>query len=190
MRKKAFSSIFSTFTYQYSFSLHTFFYKEGLTEKTLGVVKAMKGANIRVSDNICCAVVSGFSRKNRLLIAVKFFEDLVSMGCQPGQEMEEKGFGKCVVAYSSMVVMYGKTGRPRDAMRLMAKMKEKGCKPNLWIYNSLMDMHGRDKNLRQVSKIWTEMKRRKVAPDKGSWGCFGQGFGWNDGWDFFEDGPD
>ncbi|KAM0983293.1 hypothetical protein ACFX2I_010781 [Malus domestica] len=167
--------------------------EEGLTEKTLGVVKVMKGANIRVSDNICCAVVSGFSRKNRLLTAVKFFEDLVSMGCQPGQvtyasiinvycrlglnskaemvfeEMEEKGFGKCAVAYSSMVVMYGKTGRPRDAMRLVAKMKERGCKPNVWIYNSLMDMHGRDKNLRQVSKIWTEMKRRKVVPDKVSY---------------------
>ncbi|KAM2658302.1 hypothetical protein EV2_021028 [Malus domestica] len=167
--------------------------EEGLTEKTLGVVKAMKGANIRVSDNICCAVVSGFSRKNRLLTAVKVFEELVSMGCQPGQvtyasiihvycrlglhskaekvfeEMEEKGFGKCVVAYSSMVVMYGKTGRPRDAMRLVAKMKERGCKPNVWIYNSLMDMHGRDKNLRQVSKIWTEMKRRKIAPDKVSY---------------------
>ncbi|XP_068327369.1 pentatricopeptide repeat-containing protein At5g13770, chloroplastic-like [Pyrus communis] len=167
--------------------------EEGLTEKTLGVVKAMKGANIRVSDNICCAVVSGFSRKNRLLTAVQVFEELVSMGCQPGQvtyasiinvycrlglhskaekvfeEMEEKGFGKCVVAYSSMVVMYGKTGRPRDAMRLVAKMKERGCKPNVWIYNSLMDMHGRDKNLRQVSRIWTEMKRRKIAPDKVSY---------------------
>ncbi|CAB4295926.1 unnamed protein product [Prunus armeniaca] len=173
--------------------LISMYVETGLTQKTLGVVKAMKGANIRVSDNICCAVVSGFSRKNRLLTAVKVFKDLVLMGCEPGQvtyasiinvycrlglhskaemifrEMEEKGFDKCVVAYSSMVVMYGKTGRPRDAMRLVAKMKERGCKPNVWIYNSLMDMHGRDNNLRQVSKLWTEMKRRKVAPDKVSY---------------------
>ncbi|KAM5566526.1 pentatricopeptide repeat-containing protein [Rosa sericea] len=173
--------------------LITMYVEEGLVDKTLEVVKAMKGANIRVSDNICCAVVSGFSRKRRLLTAVKVFEDLISMGCEPGQvtyasiinvycrlglhskaemvfrEMEEKGFDKCVVAYSSMVVMYGKTGRPREAMRLVAKMKERGCKPNVWIYNSLMDMHGRDNNMRQVAKLWSEMKRRKVAPDKVSY---------------------
>nr|ABK95746.1 unknown [Populus trichocarpa] len=81
-------------------------------------------------------------------------------------EMEEKGFDKCVVAYSSMISMYGKTGRARDATRLVAKMKLKGCEPNVWIYNSLLDMHGRAKNLRQVEKLWKEMKRRKVAPDK------------------------
>ncbi|PRQ41344.1 putative tetratricopeptide-like helical domain-containing protein [Rosa chinensis] len=173
--------------------LITMYVEEGSVDKTLEIVKAMKGANIRVSDNICCAVVSGFSRKSRFLTAVKVFEDLISMGCEPGQvtyasiinvycrlglhskaemvfrEMEEKGFDKCVVAYSSMVVMYGKTGRPREAMRLVAKMKERGCKPNVWIYNSLMDMHGRDNNMRQVAKLWSEMKRRKVAPDKVSY---------------------
>lgn len=173
--------------------LITMYVEEGLLDMTLEVVKAMKGANIRVSDNICCAVVSGFSRKSTLLNAVKVFEDLILMGCEPGQvtyasvlnvycrlglyakaemvfrEMEEKGFDKCVVAYSSMVVMYGKTGRPREAMRLVAKMKERGCKPNVWIYNSLMDMHGRDNNTRQVAKLWSEMKRRKVAPDKVSY---------------------
>ncbi|KAL6187361.1 hypothetical protein ACLB2K_038760 [Fragaria x ananassa] len=173
--------------------LITMYVEEGLLDMTLKVVKAMKGANIRVSDNICCAVVSGFSRKSTLLNAVKVFEDLILMGCEPGQvtyasvlnvycrlglyakaemvfrEMEEKGFDKCVVAYSSMVVMYGKTGRPREAMRLVAKMKERGCKPNVWIYNSLMDMHGRNNNTRQVAKLWSEMKRRKVAPDKVSY---------------------
>ncbi|KAL2541576.1 Pentatricopeptide repeat-containing protein [Abeliophyllum distichum] len=39
-------------------------------------------------------------------------------------EMVQKGYDKCVVAYSSMVSMYSKTGRPRDAMRIVAKMKE------------------------------------------------------------------
>lgn len=173
--------------------LISMYVEEGLVDKTLEVVKAMKGANIRVSDNICCAVVSGFSKKSRLMTAVKVFEDLILMGCEPGQvtyaliinvycrlglhskaemvfrEMEGKGFDKCVVAYSTMVVMYGKTGRPREAMRLVAKMKERGCKPNVWIYNSLMDMHGRGNDLRQVAKLWSEMKRRKVAPDKVSY---------------------
>ncbi|XP_050373040.1 pentatricopeptide repeat-containing protein At5g13770, chloroplastic [Argentina anserina] len=173
--------------------LITMYVEEGLVDKTIEVVKVMKGANIRVSDNICCAVVSGFSRKSGLLTAAKVFEDLILMGCQAGQvtyasiinvycrlglhskaemvfkEMEAKGFDKCVVAYSSMVAMYGKTGRPRDAMKLVAKMKERGCKPNVWIYNSLMDMHGRDNNMRQVAKLWSEMKRRKVSPDKVSY---------------------
>ena len=68
-----------------------------------------------------------------------------------------------------MIVMYGKTGRPKDAMRLLAKMKERGCEPNVWIYNSLMEMHGKVNNLRQAEKLWKETKRRKVAPDKVSY---------------------
>ena len=81
--------------------------------------------------------------------------------------MEQKGFDKCVYAYSTMIVMYGRTGRVRSAMKLVAKMKERGCKPNVWIYNSLIDMHRRDNNLKQLEKLWKEMKRRRVAPEKG-----------------------
>lgn len=167
--------------------------EEGLVEKTLDVVSAMKQVNIRVSDCIFCAIVNGFSKKRGLKSAVKVYEKLISQGCDPGQvtyasilnvysriglyseaeevflEMDNKGFDRCVVAYSSMVSMYGKTGRPRDAMRLVAKMKERGLEPNVWIYNSLLDMHGKVLNLRQVEKIWKEMKRRKVLPDKVSY---------------------
>lgn len=164
--------------------------EEGLLEKTLEVVKAMKDADVKVSDCVLCAIVNGFSKRRGFLSAVVVFEKLISQGYEPGQvtyasiinvycrlgqyskaekvfsEMEQKGFDKCVVAYSSMVVMYGRTGRLGNAMRLVAKMKERGCKPNVWIYNSLIDLHGRAKNLRQVEKLWKEMKRRKVAPDK------------------------
>lgn len=164
--------------------------EEGLVEKTLEVVNAMKNLNIKVSDCILCAIVNGFSKRRGYQAAIRVYEELTSQGCKPGQvtytciinvyfrlglyqkaemlflEMEQKGFDKCVVAYSSMVAMYGKVGRVRDAMKLVAKMKQKGCQPNVWIYNSLIDMQGRAKNLRQVEKIWKEMKRRKVAPDK------------------------
>jgi pentatricopeptide repeat protein len=165
--------------------------EEGQMEKTIEIVKVMKGtANLKVSDCIFCAIVNGFSKRRGFSAAVKVYEELKYDGCDPGQvtyasvinaycraglyskaemvfsEMEEKGFDKCVVAYSSMISMYGKTGRARDATRLVAKMKLKGCEPNVWIYNSLLDMHGRAKNLRQVEKLWKEMKRRKVAPDK------------------------
>jgi pentatricopeptide repeat protein len=165
--------------------------EEGQMEKTIEIVKVMKGtANLKVSDCIFCAIVNGFSKRRGFSAAVKVYEELKYDGCDPGQvtyasvinaycraglyskaemvfsEMEEKGFDKCVVAYSSMISMYGKTGRARDATRLVAKMKLKGCEPNVWIYNSLLDMHGRAKNLRQVEKLWKEMKRMKVAPDK------------------------
>jgi pentatricopeptide repeat protein len=167
--------------------------EEGLVEKTLEIVEAMKGSRLRISDCIFCAIVNGFAKKRGFLASVKVYEELVLQGCEAGQvtyssiinaysnlglygkaeavfsEMEEKGFDRCVVAYSSIIVMYGKTGRTRDAMRVLAKMKERGCEPNVWIYNSLMEMHGRAKNIRQVDKLWKEMKRRKVAPDKVSY---------------------
>ncbi|XP_004498165.1 pentatricopeptide repeat-containing protein At5g13770, chloroplastic-like [Cicer arietinum] len=164
--------------------------EEGLLEKTLEVVEAMKDVNVKVSDCVLCAIINGFSKRRGFSSSVKVFEKLIFQGYEPGQvtyasiinayirlgqnikaekvfsEMEQKGFDKCVVAYSSMIVMYGKTGRLSNAMRLVAKMKERGCKPNVWIYNSLIDMHGKEKNLRQLEKLWKEMKRRKVAPDK------------------------
>ncbi|XP_062150212.1 pentatricopeptide repeat-containing protein At5g13770, chloroplastic isoform X2 [Alnus glutinosa] len=167
--------------------------EEGLVEKTLEIVEAMKGSRLRISDCIFCAIVNGFAKKRGFLASVKVYEELVLQGCEAGQvtyssiinaysnlglygkaetvfsEMKEKGFDRCVVAYSSIIVMYGKTGRTRDAMRVLAKMKERGCEPNVWIYNSLMEMHGRTKNIRQVDKLWKEMKRRKVAPDKVSY---------------------
>ncbi|CAM8950671.1 unnamed protein product [Rhodiola kirilowii] len=167
--------------------------ENGLLEKTVEVVRAMKEAKIGVSDCIFCAIVNGYSKRIGLQAAIRVYYELILEGCKPGQvtyasminvyiriglyakaeelfkEMELKGYDKCVVAYSSMIAMYGKTGRLKDAMRLLAKMKERGCKPNVWIYNALMDMHGRVKNLRQVEKIWSEMKRRKVAADKVSY---------------------
>lgn len=105
-------------------------------EKTLEIVKAMKISKLRISDCIFCAIVNGFSKKRGFLTAVKVYKELISQGCEPGQvtysiinaychlglyskvvmlfsEMEQKGFDKCVVAYSSMIVMYGKTGRPK-----------------------------------------------------------------------------
>ncbi|XVF19310.1 hypothetical protein REPUB_Repub11eG0099600 [Reevesia pubescens] len=166
---------------------------EGLLEKTLEVVRVVKGANIKVSDCIFCTIVNGFSKRRGFQSAIVVYEELLLQGCKPGQvtyaciinaycriglnskaemvfaEMQQKGFDKCVVAYSSMIAMYGKAGGIRDAMKLVAKMKQKGCQPNVWIYNSLMDMHGRIKNLRQVEKLWKEMKRRKLAPDKVSY---------------------
>ena len=103
-------------------------------EKTLEIVKAMKISKLRIFDCIFCAIVNGFSKKRGF---VKVYKELISQGCEPGQvtyssvinaychlglyskvvmlfsEMEQKGFDKCVVAYPSMIVMYGKTGRPK-----------------------------------------------------------------------------
>lgn len=167
--------------------------EEGMMEKTLDVVAAMKRVNIRVSDCIFCAIVNGFGKKRGARAAVKVYEDLVLQGCDPGQvtyasilstyirlgqypnaemvfaEMEKKGYHKCVVAYSSMVAAYGKMGRTRDAMRLVAKMKERGCEPNVWTYNSLLDMNGKALDLKLVEKTWKEMKRRKIEPDRVSY---------------------
>ncbi|KAK9672452.1 hypothetical protein RND81_12G101800 [Saponaria officinalis] len=167
--------------------------EEGLMDRTLDVVNIMKGANLKVSDCILCAIVNGFAKKRGLKAAAMVYHELVSQGCEPGQvtyasiinvffrlgifskakkvfdEMQLRGFDRCVVAYSTMIVMYGKTGKLREAMRLLAKMKERGCEPNVWVYNTLIDVHGRANNLRQVDKIWNEMKRKKLKPDRVSY---------------------
>ncbi|KAF5750041.1 pentatricopeptide repeat-containing protein [Tripterygium wilfordii] len=177
--------------------------EDGLMEKTLEVARAMRMANLKVSDCIFCTIVNGYSKRRGFRVAIRVYEKLVSEGFKPGQvtyasiinahcqiglyseaemlfsEMTQKGFDKCVVAYSSMVAMYGKTGRLNDAMKLVAKMKARGCQPNVWIYNSLMDMHGRAKNFRQVEKLWKEMKRRKVAPDKVSYTTIISAYNWS-----------
>ncbi|XP_021764111.1 pentatricopeptide repeat-containing protein At5g13770, chloroplastic-like [Chenopodium quinoa] len=167
--------------------------EEGLLEKTLGVVKKMKAANLKISDCIFCAIVNGYAKKRGLKEAARVYQELTLEGCEPGQvtyasiinvyfrlalfykakivfnEMQQRGFDKCVVAYSTMIAMYGKTGQLREAMTLLAKMKERGCEPNVWVYNTLIDLHGRAKNMRQVEKLWKEMKRRRVKPDRVSY---------------------
>ncbi|PKI47361.1 pentatricopeptide repeat-containing protein At5g13770, chloroplastic [Punica granatum] len=168
--------------------------EEGMLEKTLEVVEAMRGPKkLRVSDCIFCAIVNGFSKKRGYRSAAQIYEKLVSLGCEPGQvtyasainayariglhskaeeifsEMETKGFDKCLVAYSNMISIYGKTGRLGEAMRLLGKMKAKGIRPNVWVYNSLLDMHGRVRNLKRVEKLWKEMERSRVVPDRVSY---------------------
>ncbi|KAJ4746590.1 Pentatricopeptide repeat-containing protein [Rhynchospora pubera] len=162
----------------------------GLLGKTIWVVKQMKAAGMKVSDCICSAIVNGFAKKRDLKASLRSFNELITIGCEPGQvtyasvvnvccrlgltseaealfsEMLEKGFDKCVVAYANMISMYGESGRASDAMQLLAKMKLKGCQPNLWVYNSLLDMFSRLMNVRRVEKLWKEMERRKIVPDK------------------------
>lgn len=163
----------------------------GVLRKTLEVVWAMKEVGVGVSDCVFCAVINGNARKRGLWAAVRVFEELIALGCEPGQvsyasainvfcrlgiypraeeplqEMLGKGFDQCVVAYSNMVSMYGKCGRKREATQLLAKMKEKGCDPNVWVYSTLIDMHGRAMDLRQAEKLWKEMKRWSRARELG-----------------------
>ncbi|KAF3340323.1 pentatricopeptide repeat-containing protein [Carex littledalei] len=165
----------------------------GLVEKTIWVVRRMKEEGIKISDCICSAIVNGFAKKRSLKASLRSFDQLIYIGCEPGQvtyasvvnvccrlgltkeaekvfsEMLEKGFDRCLVAYANMISMYGKSGRASDAMRLLAKMKQKGWQPNVWVYNSLLDMYSRLMNVRQVEKLWKEMERRKITPDKVSY---------------------
>ena len=165
----------------------------GSLQKTMEIVRAMKELNLGVSDCVFCAVVNGHAKKLSPRAAVLAYEQLISMGCKPGQvsyasaisiysrlgllpmaealfqEMVDRGFDRCLVAYSTMISAYGKSGRVREAMKLLAKMKEKGCEPNVWVYNSLIDMHGKASDLRKVEKLWKEMRRRRVAPDRVSY---------------------
>lgn len=174
---------------------------EGTPESSLGIVSLMKRINARVSDCISCTIVNAFSKQRGPREAVKAYEELRSLGCEPGQvtyasmlnvhvragshsdaestfaEMEGKGFDKCVVAYATMINMYGKSGRVRDAMTVFAKMKKRGCTPNVWVYNSLLDIHGKTLDLKQVERIWREMKRKGVLPDRVSYTCTVNAYG-------------
>ncbi|XP_052152794.1 pentatricopeptide repeat-containing protein At5g13770, chloroplastic [Oryza glaberrima] len=162
----------------------------GRVEKTMGVAKDMRETGLRVTDCILSTIVNGFVKRRGLKPAIRAYDKLIALGCEPGQvtyasvinvycqlgrsdraesvfsEMIDRGFDKCVVAYGNMISMYGKISRASDAMRLLAVMKKKGCEPNIWVYNSLLDMHGRLGNSRQAEKIWKEMMRRKIQPDR------------------------
>ncbi|XWS71196.1 hypothetical protein CRYUN_Cryun03dG0118300 [Craigia yunnanensis] len=134
----------------------------------------MTKKGIFVSSSVYSSFIRSFASIRDLTVIEELFKEAEErrMGYKPGQvtyasiinaycriglnskaemvfsEMEQKGFDKCVVACSSLIVMYGNAGRIRDAVNLVAKMKQKGCQPNVWIYNSLIDMHVRVKNLR------------------------------------------
>ncbi|XP_066343696.1 pentatricopeptide repeat-containing protein At5g13770, chloroplastic-like [Miscanthus floridulus] len=162
----------------------------GLVESTIEVAKDMRQIGLRVTDCILCTIISGFVKRRGLKPAIRAYDKLVSIGCEPGQvtyasvinvycrlgrsdraeavfsEMIERGFDKCVVAYGNMISMYGKIRRASEAMRLLALMKQNGCEPNVFVYNALLDMHGRLGNSKQAEKIWKEMMRRKVRPDR------------------------
>lgn len=162
----------------------------GVIEETLEVAKDMRQIGLRVTDCILSTIVNGFVKRRGLKPAIRAYDKLVSIGCEPGQvtyasvinvycrlgrsdraesvfsEMIDRGFDKCVVAYGNMISMYGKIRRASEAMKLLAMMKQKGCEPNVMVYNSLLDMHGRLGNSKQAEKIWKEMKRRKIRPDR------------------------
>ncbi|XP_020162653.1 pentatricopeptide repeat-containing protein At5g13770, chloroplastic [Aegilops tauschii subsp. strangulata] len=165
----------------------------GLLEDTLGVAKDMRDIGLRVTDCVLSTIVNGFVKRRGLKPAIRAYDKLVAMGCEPGQvtyasainvycrlgrsdraesvfsEMIDRGFDKCVVAYGNMISMYGQIRRASDATRLLALMKQKGCEPNVWVYNSLLDMRGKLGDSRQAEKIWKEMMRRKVQPDRVSY---------------------
>lgn len=153
----------------------------------------MNGTNLKVSDCILCTLGNGFSKKRGSRAAIRVYGNLISRGCKPGQvtfllvisgycrlklysrtealfsELETEGYEKCVVVYSNMVAVYGKRGKIREAMKLVAKMKARGCKPNAWVYNASMEIPERAENLRQVEKVCEEMERMNVATNKVSY---------------------
>ncbi|XP_062183763.1 pentatricopeptide repeat-containing protein At5g13770, chloroplastic-like [Phragmites australis] len=162
----------------------------GVVEETIEVAKDMRQIALRVTDCILSTIINGFVKRRGLKPAIRAYDKLVFLGCEPGQvtfasvinvycqlgrsdraesvfsEMIDRGFDKCVVAYGNMISMYGKIRRASEAMRLLALMKQKGCEPNVLVYNSLLDMHGRLGNLKQAEKIWKKMMRCKVQPDR------------------------
>ncbi|CAN6249871.1 unnamed protein product [Urochloa humidicola] len=162
----------------------------GVVEETVEVAKDMRQIGLRVTDCILSTIINGFVKRRGLKPAIRAYDKLVFMGCEPGQvtyamvinvycrlgrsdraeavfsEMIGRGFDKCVVAYGSMISMYGKIRRASEAMKMLAMMKQKGCEPNVFVYNSLLDMHGRLGNAKQAEKLWKEMARRKVRPDR------------------------
>ncbi|CAO2043455.1 unnamed protein product [Urochloa humidicola] len=162
----------------------------GVVEETVEVAKDMRQIGLRVTDCILSTIINGFVKRRGLKPAIRAYDKLVFMGCEPGQvtyamvinvycrlgrsdraeavfsEMIGRGFDKCVVAYGSMISMYGKIKRASEAMKMLAMMKQKGCEPNVFVYNSLLDMHGRLGNAKQAEKLWKEMARSKVRPDR------------------------
>ncbi|GJN01951.1 hypothetical protein PR202_ga19256 [Eleusine coracana subsp. coracana] len=162
----------------------------GVVEDTIEVAKDMRQLGLRVTDCILSTIINGFVKKRGLKPAIRAYDKLAFIGCEPGQvtyasvinvycrlgrsdraesvfsEMIDRGLDKCVVAYGNMISMYGKIRRASEAMKLLALMKQKGCEPNVFVYNSLLDMHGRLGNAKQAEKIWKEMMRRKVQPDR------------------------
>ncbi|KAL6651265.1 hypothetical protein ACP70R_010190 [Stipagrostis hirtigluma subsp. patula] len=162
----------------------------GVVEKTIEVAKDMRQIGLRITDCILSTIINGFVKRRGLKPAIRAYDRLVFIGCEPGQvtyasvinvycrlgrsdraesvfsEMMNRGFDKCVVAYGNMISMYGKIKRASEAMRLLALMKQNGCEPNAFVYNSLLDMHGRLGDSKQAEKIWKEMMRRKVRPDR------------------------
>ncbi|KAG2568292.1 pentatricopeptide repeat-containing protein At5g13770, chloroplastic-like [Panicum virgatum] len=162
----------------------------GVVEETMEVAKDMRQIGLRVTDCILSTIINGFVKRRGLKPAIRAYDKLVFIGCEPGQvtyasvinvycrlgrsdraeaifsEMIGRGFDKCVVAYGNMISMYGKIRRASEAMKLLAMMKQKGCEPNVLVYNSLLDMHGRLGNSKQAEKLWKEMVRRKVRSDR------------------------
>ncbi|CAN6229302.1 unnamed protein product [Urochloa humidicola] len=162
----------------------------GVVEETVEVAKDMRQIGLRVTDCILSTIINGFVKRRGLKPAIRAYDKLVFMGCEPGQvtyamvinvycrlgrsdraeavfsEMIGRGFDKCVVAYGSMISTYGKIKRASEAMKMLAMMKQKGCEPNVFVYNSLLDMHGRLGNAKQAEKLWKEMARSKVRPDR------------------------
>eukprot|EP00252_Welwitschia_mirabilis_P008762 TRINITY_DN20917_c0_g1_i1.p1 TRINITY_DN20917_c0_g1~~TRINITY_DN20917_c0_g1_i1.p1 ORF type:complete len:581 (+),score=84.43 TRINITY_DN20917_c0_g1_i1:234-1976(+) len=161
----------------------------GYFDQAMYTLKSMKQKNIQVTDCLFCTLVKGFGKKKSPKAAINAFEEVVSLGFEPGQltcglvinffsqlgmygsaegllsKMQSNGLRNCVVAFSNLIDAYGKIGNVDAALRIFHKMRDAGCLPNVWVYNSLIHMYGMRKDIEQVEKLLCEMKGMLLVPD-------------------------
>lgn len=79
--------------------------------------------------------------------------------------MHEAGCTPDEVTYSSMIDVYGKSGRFNDAVVLYEQLRGAGWKPDKVTFGTMIKIYGRAGNARQAVLVFQEMKEAGIKPD-------------------------
>lgn len=86
--------------------------------------------------------------------ALKWFDRMHEAGCIPDE-----------VTYSSMIDVYGKSGRFDEAVSLYESLREAGWKPDRITFGTMVKIYGKAGNSKQAVLVFREMKESGIQPD-------------------------
>ncbi|CAJ2658198.1 unnamed protein product [Trifolium pratense] len=93
--------------------------------------------------------------------AVEIFTDMMKSGtCRPDS-----------VAYTSLIIMYSRTGKVSEAEAILNEMMNCGFEPNVLVLTSLADCYGKAKQTDDVVRIFGQLLDFGLRPDDRFIGC-------------------
>lgn len=133
------------------------FCSQGRMDEAIQVLELMNNEKNKYPfDNfVCSCVISGFLSVGKAELAVKFFENAVSLGCLKPN----------VVTYTALVSAYFRLGRIDEVSDLVAKMEIYGLELDVVFYSNWIYGYFREGEIEEALRRYNEMVCRRFELD-------------------------